>query len=72
MKNWGVLAIFMTMASPALSADDISYEQYAAQQNSYEAGQTSEDCDQLRVTYRTPYEPHSEVVTVCTPPFEWK
>lgn len=29
------------------------------------------ECTQAVVTYRFPYEPHSEIITHCHPPIDW-
>ncbi|OJF92009.1 hypothetical protein [Pararhizobium antarcticum] len=50
-------------AAPPLAAD---YRQYQPVRSAY-VYQPAQDCNELLITYRHPYKPHSEIVQFCEP-----
>jgi hypothetical protein len=75
------IAVTCIASSASWSADYFSsgdaagrYTRHAPIYPAYQQSSASvvgTECGQLLVTYRQPYEPRREVVTICHPPLQW-
>lgn len=84
LRRTCVVAVFAVLSIPAASfaADMITHGRETAPKykvhhhpravaNVYAAGAPLR-CNENIVSYRSPYERHTEVVTVCHPPLNWQ
>ena len=75
MKNaflaGALIAISMPMTSMAADMIQYSHQRAAPKDTYYRTYAAQETCSRNVVSYRAPYERHSELVTLCHPPLNW-